>query len=72
MTALLEHALAKVRELPKTEQDAIAAIMLEEISDEARWVAAFARSQDRLVKLAEKARLDVRAGRVREAGFDEL
>ena len=72
MTPLLEQALEKVRDLPAPEQDTIAAIILEEMSDEARWAEAFARSQDRLVELAEKARLDARAGRVREAGFDDL
>jgi len=42
MTPLLEQALEKIRELPASEQDTIAAI-LEEISDEARGDEAFAR-----------------------------
>ncbi len=42
------------------------------LADEERWSAAFARSQNQLAKLAEKARRDVQAGRFREMGFDEL
>jgi hypothetical protein len=72
MTPLLEQAFEKVRDLPGPEQDTIAAIILEELADEARWDEAFARSQGKLADLAKKARADVRAGRAREGGFDEL
>jgi len=72
MTPLLEQAFEKVRDLPDPEQDTIAAIILEELADEARWDEAFARSQDKLAELAKKARADVLAGRAREGGFDEL
>ena len=72
MTQLLEQALAEVRKLPEQDQDAIAALILEEIADERRWDDAFARSQDVLAKLAAKAREDIEAGRVQDAGFDEL
>ena len=46
VTQLLEQALEQVRQLPDAEQDAIAALMLEEIRSEERWQAAFAGSQD--------------------------
>jgi hypothetical protein len=72
MTQLLEQALAKVRNLSQTEQDAIASLILEELADEQRWDEAFARSQDQLAKLAAKVREDIRAGRVRAGGMDEL
>ena len=72
MTKLLEQAIAEVQKLPTPEQDAIAALILEEIEDERRWDESFSRSQDQLARLAEKAREDVRAGRVRAAGIDEL
>jgi hypothetical protein len=72
MTQLLEQALAKLQELPESEQDAIAALILDELADEERWQESFARSQDQLAKLAEKARADIRAGRVRDIGIDEL
>ena len=72
MTELLQQALAKVQKLPDAEQDAIAAIILEEIADERRWDEAFARSQEQLARLADRVREDIRAGRVRDIGVDEL
>ena len=62
MTDLLERALAKVQELPPAEQDAIAAIILDELADEQRWSQAFADSQDELARLANRVREDIRAG----------
>jgi hypothetical protein len=72
MTQLLEQALDEIRKLPAPEQDAIAAMILEELADERRWDEAFARSQEPLTRLAAKVREDVRAGRVRQARMDEL
>jgi len=72
MTQLLTQAIKKVHDLPPSEQDAIAAIILDELADEERWSAAFAKSQNQLAKLAEKARRDVQAGRFKEMGFDEI
>lgn len=72
MTQLLEKAIAEIYKLPATEQDAIAAMILDELADEQQWDMAFAYSQDKLAKLAEKVREDTKAGRVREMGFDEL
>jgi hypothetical protein len=72
MTRLLQKAIVQMEKLPETEQDAIAALVLEELADEARWQEAFARSQDQLAALATKVRDDIREGRVRNAGFDEL
>jgi hypothetical protein len=72
MTQLLEQALAELQSLPQAEQDVIAAMILEEIADERRWDAAFARSQEPLGRLAERVREDIRAGRVRDVRVDEL
>ena len=72
MTHLMEKALAEIKKLPQADQDAIAAIILEEIADELRWDEAFARSQDELAGLADRVREDIRAGKVRNAGIDEL
>ena len=72
MTQLLEKALAEIAKLAPEAQDAIAALILEELEDEQRWDAAFAASQSQLTKLAEKVRDDIRADRVRKMGFDEL
>jgi hypothetical protein len=72
MTQRLGHAIAEVQKLSPTEQDAIAALILDELADDQRWDESFALSQDRLSKLAEKVREDIRAGRVRDVGIDEL
>lgn len=75
MTALLERAVAELRELPPAQQDMMAASILEEvedIKDEARWEHAFAQSADALTRLADKVRADKAAGRVRLLGFDDL
>jgi hypothetical protein len=72
MTQLLQKALAEVQKLPEPEQDAIATLILDELADEQRWEESFARSQDRLAQLAAKAREDIRAGRVKKLGIDEL
>ena len=71
MTRLLEQALSEVQTLSVAEQDAIAAIILQEIADERQWDETFARSQEHLARLAEKARADIRAGRVHDLEMDE-
>ena len=65
MTKLLEKALEEVAKLPASEQDAVAAILLEELASEQRWAASFAKSQDRLAKLAEQAVAEYTAGRTK-------
>src|SRR5262249_47265375 len=72
MTQLLQQALSEVQKLPETEQDAIAALILEELADERRWQERFSRSQDQLARMAAKAREDIQASRVRSGGFDQL
>ena len=72
MTKLLEQAIAKVMQLPETEQDAIAAFILEELEDEARWDRAFSQSQDMLVKLAAEALAEDQAGKSQELDPETL
>ena len=72
MTQLLEKALHEVSKLPPGKQEAIASIILEELEDERRWDEAFAASQNKLAKLAQKVRDDINAGRFKKMGFDEL
>jgi hypothetical protein len=55
MTALLEKAIQQVSKLPEREQEAVAALILDEISSEQRWDAQFASSQDVLARLADEA-----------------
>lgn len=72
MTQLLEKVLTEVYKLPPEKQDAIAAVILEELEDERLWDKAFAESQDKLAQLASKVRTDIRAGRIKKMGIDEL
>ena len=62
MNDVLRKALSEVAKLPASEQEALGAILLQEIASERRWQAAFAGSQDALAKLAEEARAEHGAG----------
>jgi hypothetical protein len=55
MTNLLTKAIEVATKLPPEQQDAVAAIILDEISSEDRWDEAFATSQDVLSALAKEA-----------------
>ena len=72
MTQLLEKVLTEVYKLPPEKQDAIAAVILEELEDERLWDKAFAESQDKLAQLARKVRADIKADRIKKMGIDEL
>ena len=72
MTRLLEQALTELQKLSEPEQDAMAALILDELADEQLWQEKFASSQAQLSKLAERARAEIRSGRVRDIGIDEL
>ena len=65
MTQLLDKALSEVAKLPDAEQDAVAAILLQEMASERRWADSFANSQDQLGKLAESALAEYSAGRTK-------
>jgi len=65
MTKLMEKALQEVAKLPAAEQDAMAAIVLEELASEEKWATAFAKSQDQLAKLASEALAEYNAGRTK-------
>lgn len=71
MTKLLERAIAKLKTLPTSDQDAIAAIILAELEDEIRWDEAFARSHD-VAKLAATAMAEYRAGKTQELDPETL
>ncbi|OYD89479.1 hypothetical protein CDG76_35015 [Nostoc sp. 'Peltigera membranacea cyanobiont' 210A] len=72
MTELLEKAIAKLKNLPGNEQDAIAAMILEELEDERSWDEAFARSPDVLAFLATEVMAEYRAGKTQELDPDTL
>jgi hypothetical protein len=63
MTTLLEKAFEEARKLSANEQDALGALILEEIADELRWAKRFAITQDKLAELADEALGDLKAGR---------
>jgi len=65
MTQLLQKALNEVAKLPASEQDAVAAILLEDLASEQRWSESFAKSQDSLAKLAGQALAEYAAGRTK-------
>ncbi len=72
MTHMLKKAFERAKGLPEEQQDAIAALILEEIEDEARWDAAFAASPDLLEELAQEAEEEDKKGLTQELNPDEL
>lgn len=63
MTQQLEQAIAAVLKRPDQDQDALAAILLEEIAAEQRWSALFAQSQGALEELALEALAEHASGK---------
>jgi hypothetical protein len=65
MTELMTRAIERAKSLDEHEQDALAAILLEELEDEERWGQTFAsaKSQSFLEQMATKIRADVATGR---------
>jgi len=72
MTKLLEQAIAKVRELPESEQNAIAQIVLDELQSEQRWDELFSKSPEKLKKFADQAWAEHQAGGSEELDADRL
>ncbi|WP_026102633.1 hypothetical protein [Pleurocapsa sp. PCC 7319] len=72
MTELLNQAVARIKNLPDNEQDAIATIILEELEDEIKWEQAFSNSQDLLAELAAEAMTEYRAGKTQELDPEKL
>lgn len=70
MTKLLEKALQKVADLSPEEQDAIASQILETLEDDSVWKESLARDPEKLRRLAEDAREEIRRGETRP--LDEL
>jgi hypothetical protein len=72
MTELLDRAIARLQNLPESEQNVIASIILDEIEDERSWDEAFSRSPDILAKLAASAMAEYRAGQTQELDPETL
>ncbi|MCP4254891.1 MAG: hypothetical protein GY775_16095, partial [Candidatus Scalindua sp.] len=62
MTKLLEKAFNQASKLADSSQDAIAAIILDELEDEKKWETSFANSQESLSKLTTKVRNEIKQG----------
>jgi hypothetical protein len=62
MTKALKKAFEVASRLPDREQDELATAILEEMSADERWEAAFAQSQQTLERLAKEALQEHRAG----------
>ncbi len=71
-TQLLERAFAEAAKLPDRDQDALAALMLEELESEKKWDDAFANSQDMLAQMAEQALVEHKKGETRPLDVDAL
>jgi hypothetical protein len=72
MPELLEKAYAAIAQLPETDQEAIAAVILEELASEMRWQQAFADSGDALAAFADEALAEHRAGQTQPLDPDRL
>jgi hypothetical protein len=72
MPELLKEAYAAIAELPESDQEAIASLILEELASERRWQQAFDRSADGLAKLADEALTEYRAGQTQPLDPDRL
>ena len=72
MADLLDRAAQKVRRLPEAEKNVIAAIIIEELEDEAHWKQAFSKSQDMLAQLAAEAMEEDPKGETKELDPDLL
>jgi hypothetical protein len=71
VTTMLEKAISEIQKLSASDQDTIAAVILEELADEQRWDEAFAKSPDQLARIAKKVKDDIQAGRIRKVTSDE-
>jgi hypothetical protein len=63
MTILLEKAFAEASKLSEDAQDALGALLLEELASEQRWSEAFAHSQHELEMLADEALAEFEQGK---------
>lgn len=74
MSQLMEQAFQKAMQLPESDQEAIASIILQEIEAERRWEELFSRpeSAELLSGMADKALADIQAGRAKKLNADEL
>ena len=63
MTPRLDEAFARAAALPEEEQEELGQFILEMIESDERWDRAFAASQDKLARLADMVREEIRVGK---------
>jgi hypothetical protein len=68
----MEQALEAIRNLPESNQNTIASLIMAEIADAGQWEKQFEMTQQPLERWAEKVRADIKAGRVLRKGIDQL
>ncbi|HYM21072.1 MAG TPA: hypothetical protein VEW28_08730 [Candidatus Kapabacteria bacterium] len=66
---LLEKAFTEAKKLNNHDQDALAAIIMEELLAERTWDEAFERSHEKLEQLADDALRQLREGNVKPLSF---
>jgi hypothetical protein len=72
MNKLLAEAFAEVSRLPESEQEALAAWILDELAAERQWQQAFADTPDTLAQLADEALTEHRQCRTQPLDPDAL
>lgn len=72
MTTLLQKAFAEAAKLPTDEQDVLASRLLAELADEDEFDRKIASTAHKLVKLAQEAIDEHRAGRTEELDPERL
>ncbi len=72
MTELLAKAFDEASKLSEELQDQLAARLLRELADDAKWDKSLADSTEALEKFADEALRDHHEGRTAELGIDEL
>ena len=65
MTTLLQKAIDAASRLNKDEQDSIAQIIIDELEDEKKWNASFARTSSPLEVLAKEAKAEYQSGKTK-------
>jgi hypothetical protein len=63
MNTRMEETFAQAAQLPPDEQEALAALLLDELASERLWDQAFAQSQSQIAKLADEALTEFQEGR---------
>lgn len=72
MTTLLQHAFAEAAKLPTAEQDMLAARLLAEMATETAFDHAISGSPEKLLRLAQEALDEHRAGLTQELDTERL